>query len=180
MRYARVPPSNCPSAVFSIGDSSVFGLSTGMRNSNLAFGEPGDEIVTKEGSIDGSRLASVRAASPISVQVDHKIRLSRRTQQESQVQSASNISQNLLESGQMRLPRIMHMKTDLLDSICDVWTGEGQVLQCAGSTAEVGRISYRNTTIRRELGICINRRGTRLAVRHASSLKDLHDVLMLR
>jgi len=51
----------------SMGDSSVFGVSTGMRNSNLAFGEPGDEIVTKEDSIAGSRLASVRAASPISI-----------------------------------------------------------------------------------------------------------------
>jgi len=45
----------------SIGDSSVFGLSTGTQNCSLAFGGPGEDSIT------GSRLASVRAASPISV-----------------------------------------------------------------------------------------------------------------
>jgi len=51
----------------SIGDSSVFGLSTGTRNCSLALRGPGDEIVTKEGRIAGSRLAGIRATSPISI-----------------------------------------------------------------------------------------------------------------
>jgi len=45
----------------SIGDSSVFGLSTGTQKCSLAFGGPGEDSIT------GSRLASVRAASPISI-----------------------------------------------------------------------------------------------------------------
>ena len=74
----------------------------------------------------------------------------------------------------------MHVETNLLNSISNIWMSEGQVLQSSSKTAKVSRIRHGNTTICRELGICINRRGTRLAVRHASSLKDLHDVLMLR
>ena len=51
----------------SIGDSSVLGLSTRTRNCSLALGGLGDEIVTKEDSIARTRLASLRAANPISV-----------------------------------------------------------------------------------------------------------------
>ena len=51
----------------SIGDSSVFGLSTGTRNCSLALGGLGDEIISKDDSIAESRLASVRTTSPIGI-----------------------------------------------------------------------------------------------------------------
>ena len=61
----------------SIGDSSVFGFSAGMRDCSLALRRPGYEIIAKEDSIPKSRLAGVRTSSPIGIGVNHKIRLSR-------------------------------------------------------------------------------------------------------
>ena len=79
----------------------------------------------------------------------------------------------------MRLPRIMHMEANLLNSVGDGWTSESQILQSSSKTAKISRVGNRNSTIRRELWICVNWRGTRLAVRHTGTLKNLHHILAL-
>ena len=79
----------------------------------------------------------------------------------------------------MRLMGDMHVKTNLLNSINNIWTSEDQVLQSSSKTAKISRVGNRNSTIRRELWICVNWRGTRLAVRHTGTLKNLHHILAL-
>ena len=44
------------------------------------------------------------------------------------MQCPTDVPENPLESSEMRLPWIMHVQTDLLNSISDVWSGEGEVL----------------------------------------------------
>ena len=56
-------------------------------------------------------------------------------------------------------PGIMHMETDLLDSIDEVRTGEGEVLQSAGQTPVGSRISHRITQISRQLRLSVDRSG---------------------
>jgi hypothetical protein len=73
-------------------------------------------------------LAGVQTTNPISVSVDNKINRSRRSQQETKVESASNIAKNSLQSCKVRLTGVVHMKADLLHSICSIWPGERQVL----------------------------------------------------
>jgi hypothetical protein len=52
-----------------------------------------------------------------------------------QVKSTLNVPKDALESCQVRLSRIMHVKTDLLHGVGNVGPCEGQVLQGASKTA---------------------------------------------
>jgi len=44
------------------------------------------------------------------------------------MKSASDVAQNLLESDKMRLSRIMHIETDLLNRISNICPGKGKAL----------------------------------------------------
>src|SRR5690349_7195338 len=103
----------------------------------------------------------------------------RRTQEKTQVKSATNIAQNPLESSHVRLPGIMHVKTNLLNSIGNIWPSEGQILQSTGKTAVIRSIRNRRS-ITGKLRISINWCGTRVAVSHASTVKNLQHILSLR
>jgi hypothetical protein len=52
-----------------VSHSSILRLGARLRKCGLAFGRPGDQVVTKVDTIAGGRTASVRAASPVSVRV---------------------------------------------------------------------------------------------------------------
>jgi len=56
-----------------VGHCAVLSFSTGSGGCILTLGGPGDEIITEEHSVARGGLARVRATSPISVSVDHKI-----------------------------------------------------------------------------------------------------------
>jgi hypothetical protein len=73
----------------------------------------------------------------------------------------------------------MHLKEDLLNSIHKVQSGEGEVLQSTNKTLESSRISHRSTHIYRQLRLCVNRSGTRLAFSHPSPLHDIKGILSL-
>jgi hypothetical protein len=70
------------------------------------------------------------------------------------------------------------MQAHLLDGVCDVGPGEGQVLERAGQ-APVGRRVDRGPVILRELRMRVDRRGAWLAVGHASPLQVVDGVLAL-
>jgi hypothetical protein len=87
--------------------------------------------------------------------------------------------QDLLESGEMWLPRGVHMQAHLLDSVGDVGPREGQVLQGADQ-ALVGRsVGDRGSIVLRELRLSVDWRGAGLVVGHASPLQDVDGVLEL-
>jgi hypothetical protein len=50
-----------------VGDSMILSFGTGTGDSHLAFGRPGDEVVTKKDSIARGRLPSVGAPGPICI-----------------------------------------------------------------------------------------------------------------
>jgi hypothetical protein len=79
----------------------------------------------------------------------------------------------------MGLPWIMHVETDLLDNVGDVGAGERQVLEGPSEAPEVSRISNRRSGLGGDLGLCVHRRQNRLAVHHASSLKNIKSKLTL-
>jgi len=70
----------------------------------------------------------------------------------------------------MHLSMIMHVQANLLNGVCNVRLGEGQV----GS-----RISNRNTGISRNFGTGVDRCGTLFAIAHAVSSKNVQGVLAL-
>jgi hypothetical protein len=66
--------------------------------------------------------------------------------------------QSALHSGEVELPRIMHVEADLLDGIGDVGVGEHQVLEGPDEAPQVSRISNRRPRLSGDLGMCVHKR----------------------
>jgi hypothetical protein len=73
----------------------------------------------------------------------------------------------------------MHVEADLLDDVDEDGVGERQVLEGPGEAPEVSRISNRRPGLGGDLDLCVHRRRNRLAVHHASSLKNIESKLTL-
>src|SRR6185437_6819748 len=73
----------------------------------------------------------------------------------------------------------MHMKADLLNSICEVRPGESEILQGASKTPVGSRISHRITHISRQLHLSVDRSGAGLAISHPSPLQNIKCILPL-
>jgi hypothetical protein len=73
----------------------------------------------------------------------------------------------------------MHVEADPLNGVDDVWAGERQVLEGLGEAPEVSRISNRRSELDGDLGLRVHWHRNRLAVHHASSLKNIKSKLTL-
>ena len=51
---------------------------------------------------------------------------------QAEANSATDVAEETLQCSKMRLPEIMHVKTDLLNGIGEIRPGESQVLQGSG------------------------------------------------
>jgi hypothetical protein len=73
----------------------------------------------------------------------------------------------------------MHMKENLLGDIGDVGVGERQILEGPGEAPELSRISNRRFRSGGDLLLRVHGHRDRLAVHHASVLKDVESELAL-
>ena len=71
------------------------------------------------------------------------------------------------------------MKAHLLDSVLNVWTRQREVLKCTDDGAVEGSVGRRRTLDGGHLSLRVDRRGSRLAVKHARSLEKLVGILLL-
>ena len=76
-----------------VSDSPVLRLSTGAGDNRLPLGRPGDQVAAQEDGVAGSRAASVRAASPVSVGVDHQLSRGRAVKHQAEVHSATDVAE---------------------------------------------------------------------------------------
>ena len=89
----------------------------------LAF--PRDKGITKKHTPASSRSPGVWATSPISVTIG--LKLKRRTCREEQATTrcAKNIANDAANGREMVMPRGLHELADSVNSIRDVWSGDG-------------------------------------------------------
>jgi hypothetical protein len=78
----------------------------------------------------------------------------------------------------MRLTRVVHVKSHLLDCVGDVRSGESEVPE-SPDLASVGNWVADRSTHDEDLGLGVHRRGASLAVAHANMLNDIPSVLVL-
>jgi hypothetical protein len=71
------------------------------------------------------------------------------------------------------------MEADLLGGVGDVGAGERQVLEDPSEAPELSQISNRRPKSSRDFGLCVHGHRDRLAVHHASMLKDVESELAL-
>jgi hypothetical protein len=79
-------------------------------------------------------MPDIGTTGSISIRVSHETRHWRTMQLKTIVECALEIAKNTLYEGTVRLPRIMHEKTDLLNSICNICPGEGEILKSTCKT----------------------------------------------
>jgi hypothetical protein len=145
----------------------------------LALGGPRDKAAPKKNSVDRSGASSVRTTGPISISVNNELSWSSPGKDKTKVESALEIPENPFGSHQMSLPGIMHMEADLLNSICNIRPGEGEVLKGTGKAAVGGGIKNWRTSISGYFGASIGRGKAGFAVAHAVSVEDVQSVLTL-
>ena len=95
------------------------------------------------------------------------------------VDGAAKIPKNALCGGEVWLLRIVHMETNLLYSLGNIWVSEGEVLQGTNQTAVLSGVADRCTDCGGDLGMSVDGGTAWLAVGHASSLKHIQSVLPL-
>jgi hypothetical protein len=123
-----------------IGDDVVLGFHARPRDDCLSLGRSGHKVVPEEYRATGCRAMSVQTSSPVSVGVDDVVRAGRAAQKETVIQRPLEVAQDALHDRQMRLPRVMHVQTNLLYSVDDVRPSERQVLQDTCDALELGGI----------------------------------------
>lgn len=94
------------------------------------------------------------------------------------IQSALEIPQDELHGAEVRLPWVMHVKTNLLNGIGNIRTGESEILEGPSYAAIMDRVRY-GGPISGELGVSIHRGAARLALTHTSTVKNIQHILSL-
>jgi len=92
--------------------------------------------------------------------------------------SALKVAKNPLTSNK-NFPGIMNVEADLLDGVCNVRPGEGQVLKSSHKAAVGCRIINRRADISRHFGTSVDRGRAWFTVAHAMSSENVQSVLTL-
>jgi len=78
----------------------------------------------------------------------------------------------------MRFPGVVHVEANLLNNISNIWTSKSEILKSTSNTVIGGGVGN-CSSIGRELGVSIHRGAARLAVNHASTVKNTQNILTL-
>jgi hypothetical protein len=108
-----------------VGNSTIFFLGAGPRDSGLSLGGPTKRQDYHRGRQHNQRWSgSVGAAGPVCVSIDNKLTGDRLGDGKAKADRALEVLENPLGSNKVSFPGIMHMQTELLDSIGNVRLGE--------------------------------------------------------
>jgi hypothetical protein len=95
------------------------------------------------------------------------------------VEGALEVLKDALCGREMRLMKVVHVETHLLDRVDNVEPGECEVLERPSQATVGSQVADRGSHVRGGLGLSVDRCGAGLAVAHASTLKDVLSILML-
>jgi hypothetical protein len=95
------------------------------------------------------------------------------------VEGALEVSKDALRDREMGLTRVVHVEAHLLDRVCNVGPGEGEVLESPSQATVDSRVMDGVPHVGEDLGLSVDQHGAGLAVAHASTLKDVPSILAL-
>jgi hypothetical protein len=95
------------------------------------------------------------------------------------VDGAPEVAKEALESREVGLSGVVHMETDLLHGVGDVWPSEGEVLKGTDKTLVPSGVLDRVTHGLRELRLRVDWGKAGLAVTHLGPLQNVKSVLPL-
>jgi hypothetical protein len=123
-----------------VGNGAVLGFRAGPRDDRLSLVRPGHKVVPEEHRVAGRRAMSVQTSSPVSVGVGDEVGAGRAAQMETVIRRPLEVAHDALHGRQMRLPRVVHVQTNLLYGVDDIRPSERQVLQGICDTPKLGSI----------------------------------------
>ena len=85
------------------------------------------------------------------------------------IQSSMEIPQDVLHGAKVGLPQVIHVKTDLLNGIGNIWAGESEILEGPSYAVIMGGVRH-GGPINGELGVSIHMGAARLVVTHTSTV----------
>jgi hypothetical protein len=99
-----------------VGHDAILSLDARSGDDVLVLRGLRDEVVTEEHTVARGGSTCIRATRPIHIRVDLQLGGGGggASQVEAEVQGASQIAQDALHRGEVRLPGIVHMKANLL------------------------------------------------------------------
>jgi hypothetical protein len=95
------------------------------------------------------------------------------------VEGALEVPNDKLRGREMGLMGVVHVEAHLLDRVDNVGPGECEILESPSHAAVGSRVTNGGAHVREDLDLSVDRRGARLAVAHASMLKDIPNILAL-
>jgi hypothetical protein len=99
-------------------------------------------------------------------------------EKEPEVDGATQVPQDALHRGEVRLPRVVHVEAHLLDGVGDVGPGEDEVLHGPSKALVADRIGDRGPRSG-DLALRVHWGRAGLALGHASALEEVDGVLSL-
>ena len=92
---------------------------------------------------------------------------------------ALHIPQDTLEHRQMRLSRVVHEETHMLNSVGEIQMGQREVLESTYEAAVLGSILHWSAIRSGELSSSVHRCRYRVTLGHAGTLEQIHSILAL-
>jgi hypothetical protein len=92
-----------------IGNGTLLDFGARTGDDSLPLGRPGDQVVPEEHDIAQRGAMSVRAGSPVGVDVDDQVRAGQAVQQQAEVMRPTKVAQDELYGRQVELLRVMHV-----------------------------------------------------------------------
>jgi hypothetical protein len=111
-----------------VGDDALLGFRAAPRDDCLSLGRPRHKVVPEEHHVAGRRAMSVWTSSSVSVGVDDEVEAGRAARKDIVIRCPLEVAQDAPHDRQMRLPRVVHVQTNLLYGVGDVRPSERQVL----------------------------------------------------
>ena len=108
-----------------VSNSPVLRFGAGARDRGLSLRRPGDERRSEVDAVARRGATRVGAACPIGVRVGDDVRGGGGVERETEVHGTTNVAEDPLDRSPMRIPRSVHVKVHLLNSILQL--GASQV-----------------------------------------------------
>ena len=89
---------------------------------------------------------------------------------QAEIKGALDVAENALDQVHVKFSGHMHVHTRLLNHMCDVWTGQGEIPQSTCVTLMLRGIGKKRAILSGELAHSVDRGGRRVTFNHACAL----------
>lgn len=149
----------------------IFCFCTGTSNCGLLLCAPWNNIRTKKCAIPYRGASCGWATSPSSIRKCNQIKISHRSEMQSEIDSSFQVLQYSTNKLKMLNCWRMHKLRYKINTVRKIWSRKCEILQCAYNVMKMTRIIYR-VLITKSNSLWSQWRGHRLTIKHLCTIKN--------